>query len=401
MPKVSKYPGVQARGRAIQVSFDYLGERRRETIKLSPVPENFRHCYVMLETIKDEITKGTFDYVKWFPQSKWLAKNRETDATVEQAMRVWFNTNKVAWTSSSIQAYEVCLNRLSREIGSMPLDAIDGNVLMNLIETFRKRDLATRTIRNTFLPLRGAISDAIFRGKMNRDPFVGLKLKPTKAEKRKDQMKTDIDPFSLNEIGRILDVATGQNQNYIQTNLYSGLRSGEMIGLAWEDIDLEARTATIYRAFTVAEWTTTKTDKSYARVIELQDPVIEALKRQKQFTYMKPAVDCGIHGHLHLVFYDPLHDAPWVSTERFRMNQWVPLLRKAGVRYRYPYQMRHTFASQGLSAGLNPKWIAEQLGHTDVTMVFRNYGKWLPSAAVSAGHNSREVFNKLWADSRR
>lgn len=43
-------------------------------------------------------------------------------------------------------------------------------------------------------------------------------------------------------------------------------------------------------------------------------------------------------------------------------------LRKAGVRYRYPYQMRHTFASQALSAGENAMWVARQMGHRDWTI---------------------------------
>ena len=57
---------------------------------------------------------------------------------------------------------------------------------------------------------------------------------------------------------------------------------------------------------------------------------------------------------------------------------WEPLLKRAGVRYRNPYQMRHTFASTLLTAGANPFWIATQLGHVDGEMVFKIYGRWIP-----------------------
>ena len=57
----------------------------------------------------------------------------------------------------------------------------------------------------------------------------------------------------------------------------------------------------------------------------------------------------------------------------------------AGVRYRYPYQLRHTFATWALSSGENPSWIAKQMGHTDVMMLFRVYGKWMPSLDPKAG----------------
>jgi integrase len=59
--------------------------------------------------------------------------------------------------------------------------------------------------------------------------------------------------------------------------------------------------------------------------------------------------------------------------------------KEAGVRYRYVYQLRHSFASRALSAGENPLWVARYMGHTDVGMVTRHYGKWIPSVDPQAG----------------
>lgn len=42
------------------------------------------------------------------------------------------------------------------------------------------------------------------------------------------------------------------------------------------------------------------------------------------------------------------------------------------------YQVRHTFASSLLTAGTNPWYAAQQLGHVDVQMVFQVYGKFIP-----------------------
>jgi integrase len=53
------------------------------------------------------------------------------------------------------------------------------------------------------------------------------------------------------------------------------------------------------------------------------------------------------------------------------------ILRKAGVRYRNPYQTRHTFASTLLSSGANPLYVAKQMGHRDTEMITRNYGRWI------------------------
>ncbi len=65
---------------------------------------------------------------------------------------------------------------------------------------------------------------------------------------------------------------------------------------------------------------------------------------------------------------------PWKSNDTFRNHHWQPLLKRAEVRYRRPYQLRHTFASTMISSGENIHWVARQFGHKDVTMVLRTYG---------------------------
>ena len=47
-----------------------------------------------------------------------------------------------------------------------------------------------------------------------------------------------------------------------------------------------------------------------------------------------------------------------------------------------------------LSAGENPAWIVGQMGHSDLYMVFRVYGKWIKDADPQAGLKSVEMFNK-------
>ena len=51
----------------------------------------------------------------------------------------------------------------------------------------------------------------------------------------------------------------------------------------------------------------------------------------------------------------------------------LPTLRKAGIRYRNPYQTRHTFATQMISRGANLFWLASQMGHKGPEMLFRHY----------------------------
>ena len=59
--------------------------------------------------------------------------------------------------------------------------------------------------------------------------------------------------------------------------------------------------------------------------------------------------------------------------------------------YRYPYQTRHTYASTLLSAGENPMWVAQQMGHADWGMIRKVYGRWIPEVDPAAGDKIRSL----------
>ncbi|MEN9543172.1 MAG: hypothetical protein RLZZ598_5 [Pseudomonadota bacterium] len=77
------------------------------------------------------------------------------------------------------------------------------------------------------------------------------------------------------------------------------------------------------------------------------------------------------------IWHNGRTNAGWETDAQIRKTLWEPLCVRAGVRYRNPYQVRHTFASALLTAGANPWYVAQQLGHVDVQMVFRVYGKFI------------------------
>ena len=74
---------------------------------------------------------------------------------------------------------------------------------------------------------------------------------------------------------------------------------------------------------------------------------------------------------------------------------WIPALRKAGVRYRKPYQTRHTYASMMLMAGENPMWVAKQMGHTDWSLTAKRYARWIQSDMPDAGNKAVERWSQL------
>ena len=77
------------------------------------------------------------------------------------------------------------------------------------------------------------------------------------------------------------------------------------------------------------------------------------------------------------IWLNPATRKPWENDAQLRKTLWQPLCRRAGITYRNPYQVRHTYASTLLTSGHNPWYVAAQLGHEDVEMVFRTYGKFI------------------------
>ncbi|GMR06403.1 MAG: hypothetical protein BMS9Abin25_0996 [Gammaproteobacteria bacterium] len=65
---------------------------------------------------------------------------------------------------------------------------------------------------------------------------------------------------------------------------------------------------------------------------------------------------------------------------------WKYILKLAGVHYRNPYQTRHTYASQLLSGGESPLFVAQQMGHKTTEMIMRHYGRWVEQAEEKHQH---------------
>lgn len=108
----------------------------------------------------------------------------------------------------------------------------------------------------------------------------------------------------------------------------------------------------------------------------LLPPAIEALNAQMKYTF----------DNEQRAFHNPRTNQPWETDHQIRRTAWVHTIKKAGIRYRNPYQTRHTYASMMLSGGENIMWVASQMGHVDTEMVMKTYGKWIPDDASKKGY---------------
>jgi integrase len=176
----------------------------------------------------------------------------------------------------------------------------------------------------------------------------------------------EAEPFSMVEIKKILEALDRPYREFFQFAIWTGLRTGELLGLRWQDVDLDKGQVHIRTNITQGREKEPKTRGSI-RTIELLPEAINALKSIENSEYYD-----GFR-----VFIDPKTKQTYKYADGLRKYVWMLTLKKIGVKYRYPYQCRHTFASMMLTQGKNPMWVASQMGHADWGMIRKIYGRWI------------------------
>ena len=138
----------------------------------------------------------------------------------------------------------------------------------------------------------------------------------------------------------------------------TGLRPGEWIALEHRDIDLDARVLYVHRSFTDNRLKCTKTPRS-VRAVPLQQAALDALTLVKRTA--APQVFPALGGG-----YFDLHN--------FRAREWRPAQQRAGIDpIRRVYDLRHTFATMALRAGISTFDLSRYMG-ASLTMIDRHYG---------------------------
>jgi integrase len=157
-------------------------------------------------------------------------------------------------------------------------------------------------------------------------------------------------------------VAANLASRYRQMVIFAaatGLRPAEWLALEWRDLDLEARVVYVHRSFTKGRLKCPKTE-ARRRAVPLQTIALEAIEQQ-------PA-----RRQSALVF--PAERGGYLDLHNFRNREWKPAQRAAGIEPpRRIYDLRHTFATFALRAGISTFDLSRYMG-ASLTMIDRHYG---------------------------
>lgn len=176
-------------------------------------------------------------------------------------------------------------------------------------------------------------------------------------------------------------------QAFFTTFLTTGLRIGELIGLRWEDIDLDAATLgvrqNIQRVNKIGVVGGGPKTAGSRRPIALGPDVVALLRehrREQQSLRVKAGTESADGG---LVF--PSGRGTPLS-EKTIHNVFTRICAKAGVPRIRPYDLRHSCATLMLASGVHPKVVAERLGHSTVNLTLNTYSHVLPTLQQDAAN---------------
>jgi integrase len=365
------------------MDFYFQGFRCREQTALTDTAANRKKVQKVLDRIEADIAAGTFDYRRYFPASKNAARFDAAPAgtaTVTMAApsapvasptplfkdfaETWYLEKEVEWRKSHRITIRRELDSLISRFGEKAVGQITkADVLAYRAElgkvTARGKEtkLSAARINKMLNPLRQILNEAADRFNFPT-PYQNIKQLRIK--------RTDVDPFSLEEVKSILSTVREDFRDYFTVRFFTGMRTGEVDGLKWKYIDFERRLILVRETVVLGDEEYTKTDGSQ-RDIQMSQLVFDALKRQHTAT--------GKHSDF--VFCNRLHKP--LDHKNVTNRVWYPLLRHLGLKKRRPYQCRHTAATLWLAAGEAPEWIARQLGHTTTEMLFRVYSRYVPN----------------------
>lgn len=161
--------------------------------------------------------------------------------------------------------------------------------------------------------------------------------------------------------------------------VHCGLREGELLGLRWENLDVEAETLSVRRTLSETKerghiFEPPKNGKG--RSIKLTRTAAEALrshrKRQNE-ERLRRGTPWTDHG---LIF--PSRKGTPMNAKNLTARGFKPILKRAGLPDIRLHDLRHTCATLLLSRGVHPKFVQELLEHANISITLDAYSHVLP-----------------------
>jgi integrase len=343
----------------IYMDFRFKDQRHRPSTGMEATERNIKLADQWDSAIHREITLGTFRIDNHFPHYRPAGYHRIDGDTFKAAATAWLDSHKNSWAPWTYRKFKTDLeSRAFPKIGNMKIADLTGKDLRLLRESIigeGKLDggkLSNRSVNRIMQPIKAIFNELALDGEIQINPAARL-------GKLKEKRIAEIDPFADEEIEAILKAIDPWYRETVDFGFEFGGRLEDIFGLKWATVNFVTSILSIREARTLGQDKEPKTEAAI-RDVDITPGMLRALTKQKPKSYLAGSY----------VFVTETGKP--IDGNNFRRLIWEPALRKAGVKYRYPYQMRHSFATKQISSGNDPLWITNQMG-TSLEMLFKTY----------------------------
>ena len=382
MGKKALLSGVREKGSdRIEFDFEFNGVRYRPTLERTPTEANLRRAYKQLQDIKERIARGVFSFEEDFPDYRFKTALPEKGARKAETcddifdkflahceMRV--KMDDMAF--STLDGYREILDTVFRpKIGQEVFEKVVYSELAKIVSDHTKNRK-----KKTYNNVTSAVRTTFKFGYKDRpglfNPALALQTFRITAKDR-----PRIDPFTIQEAETIIAAAHRIHGewygNYEEFRFFTGLRQSEEFALKLCDCDLENGVISINKAVVLSR-AKNRTKTNLDREITLCPRARKVLERQ--LGLRKQMVATGKIKHDSVFFVEG--GEPF-ETLYLPYNRWREVMEALPIRYRKPYNSRHSYISWRLMVGHNRLLVALEDGHSVATME-RTYAAWTKGA---------------------
>ncbi|MBA2681865.1 MAG: site-specific integrase [Ktedonobacteraceae bacterium] len=278
------------------------------------------------------------------------------------------------------QYYANYLRRYTGDLQQLTLTQLKPQHLQKLYASLLAKGLSSTTVRHLHAVLHRAFASAVKQGIFVQN-MCDLVDAPRIA-------RTEMHVFNAEQAKRFLAAIQGNRYEALfALALGTGMRQGELLGLTWENVDLDKGIVYVQRNM---QWINKtyllqepKTNKSRRMIFVgpfLRDILVS--HKERQHYHMQVLGESWKPSPWKLVFTNStggvLHPSPLVH------HNFEPILVKAGLPKIRFHDLRHSAATLLLEAGINPKVVSEMLGHSSVSITLSLYAHVTPAMHYTA-----------------